>query len=64
MHLIRQLPNLTFWHHRMRVRGYEGLAKANEISVNHPLDAKRAYGEKKTIFGEKSMEKKQQCISG
>lgn len=41
----------------MRVRGYEGLAKANEISVNHPLDAKRACGEKKQYLEKRAWRK-------
>lgn len=46
----------------MRVRGYEGLAKANEISVIHPLYMKRACGEKPT-YGEESIWRKTSSVS-
>lgn len=41
----------------MRVRVYEGHAKANEISVSHPLYMKTACAEKPT-YGEKSIWRK------
>lgn len=52
---------MTSWHQRMRVGGYEGHTKANEISVTHPLYMKRAYGEKPT-YGEKSIWRKNSSV--
>lgn len=46
----------------MRVRVYEGHAKANEISVSHPLYMKIPYGEKPT-YGEKSIWRKNSRVS-
>lgn len=46
----------------MRIGGYEGHAKANELTVTHPLYMKRAYGEKPT-YGEKSIWRKNSSVS-